>query len=181
MKTSHIRNLYQKLGVQHYYQQYGDHYQNPHWEQIKTLLQQNETRLDYGQVLDFCAGGGEVSWVLQELGYSGMIGSDPFLKDLYQKNLGLTCHDWSFDTVVKKGLTGRYSCIISSFALHLCPAEQLYALTLQLFQATETLVVLTPHKRPALETYHGVDLQYTDHTLTERGKKVFLKVYQYRY
>ncbi len=181
MKPRNIRNLYQQLGVQAYYQQYGEQYQNPHWEQIKALLVQNEPQLDYTQVLDFCAGGGEVSWVLRELGYTGMVGSDPYLQALYLKNLGLPCQDWSFETVVKKGITGYYSCIISSFALHLCPADQLSTLTLQLFQATKTLVVLTPHKRPALEIYDGVELLYSDYSLTEKGKKVFLKAYRYCY
>lgn len=181
MKERSIRNLYQQLGVDAYYQQYGYTYQNPHWEQITALLTQNSKRLDYSRVLDFCAGGGEVSWALKELGYSHTVGSDPFLHELYEKNIGQPCHAWSFEEVVKKGLPESYSCIISSFALHLCPPEQLYALTIQLFQATDTLVVLTPHKRPVLEQYAGVELAYTDHALTPRGKKVFLKVYHYAF
>lgn len=181
MKPKSIRNLYEQLGVKAYYQQYGNQYQNPHWEQITALLRQHEARLDYSQVLDFCAGGGEVSWVLQELGYQNMVGSDPYLKDLYEKNIGQPCYDWSFDRVVRRGVEGQYSCIISSFALHLCPEEQLYALTLQLFQASDTLVVLTPHKRPALEQYAGVDLTHSDHAFTPKGKKVFLKIYRYAF
>ncbi len=176
-----IRNLYARLGVDAYYQQYGYEYQNPHLEQIATLLEQNQTRLDYRQVLDFCAGGGEVSLILKELGFPNSQGSDPYLQALYQKNTGQPCFPWSFESVVKKGIEGQYSCIIGSFALHLCPSDLLYALVLQLFQHTDLLVVLTPHKRPALEQYEGVTLAFSDYALTEKGKKVHLKAYQYAY
>lgn len=176
-----IRNLYAQLGVDAYYQQYGYAYQNPHLEQITTLLTQNKERLDYSQVLDFCAGGGEVSLILQQLGFPDSIGSDPYLQELYQKNTQQTCYNWSFETAVKQGLDGQYSCIICSFALHLCPSDLLYALVLQLFQHSSLLVVITPHKRPILEQYEGVELAFSDYTLTAKGKKVHLKAYQYAY
>lgn len=176
-----IRNLYAQLGVDAYYQQYGYAYQNPHLEQIAALLEQNQARLDYSAVLDFCAGGGEASLILKQLGFPNSRGSDPYLQELYQKNTQQTCAAWSFEDVVKKGIEGTYSCIICSFALHLCPPELLYALVVQLFQHSSTLVIITPHKRPALEQYEGVSLVFSDYALTEKGKKVHLKAYQYAY
>lgn len=176
-----IRNLYAQLGVDAYYQQYGYAYQNPHLEQIAALLEQNQEQLDYSQVLDFCAGGGEVSLILKQLGFPNSIGSDPYLQELYEKNTQQPCFPWSFETVVKQGIEGQYSCIVCSFALHLCPSELLYALVIQLFQHSSTLVVLTPHKRPALEQYEGVNLIFSDYSLTAKGKKVHLKAYQYAY
>jgi hypothetical protein len=176
-----IRNLYAQLGVDAYYQQYGYQYQNPHLEQIAVLLKKNQARLDYRQVLDFCAGGGEVSLILKNLGFPNSKGSDPYLRELYQKNTGQACYDWSFESAVKQGIVGQYSCIVCSFALHLCPSELLYALVVQLFQHSSMLVILTPHKRPALEQYEGVSLAFSDHALTAKGKKVHLKAYQYAY
>lgn len=176
-----IRNLYAQLGVDAYYQQYGYAYQNPHLAQIAQLIHQNKERLDYSQVLDFCAGGGEVSMVLQQLGFADSVGSDPYLQELYQKNTQLPCYSWSFEQVVKQGLEGQYSCIICSFALHLCPKELLYALVVQLFQHSNMLVVITPHKRPILENYAGVELAFQDYALTDKGKKVHLKAYRYVY
>jgi hypothetical protein len=44
--------------------------------------------------------------------------------------------------------------------------------------AAPVLVVITPHKRPALEELPGIELVWEDFELTERGKKVRLKVYQ---
>ncbi len=46
--------------------------------------------------------------------------------------------------------------------------------------AAPVLVVITPHKRPALEELPGIELVKEDFELTERGKKVRLKQYQLR-
>ncbi|MCP4442186.1 MAG: class I SAM-dependent methyltransferase [Aureispira sp.] len=177
----HIRKLYEQLGVDKYYRQYGDEYQNPHVGQVQELLVNNEKHIDYSQVLDFCAGGGEVSWILKELSYTSITGSDPFTHKLYTKNLGQPCAKWTFDDVIKGKLKGQYSAIVCSFAMHLCPPERLYPLMLQLFQCSPTLVILTPHKRPALEELEGVELSHVDYALTAKGKKVFLKIYKLSY
>lgn len=176
-----IRSLYAQLGVNAYYRHYGYTYQNPHLNQIIALLTQNQQHLDYSEVLDFCAGGGEVSLILKQLGFPNSKGSDPYLQELYQKNTQQPCYSWSFETVVKQGIEGSYTCIICSFALHLCPHELLYALIIQLFQHSPLLVVITPHKRPALEQYEGINLAFSDYSLTEKGKKVHLKAYKCAY
>ena len=80
-----------------------------------------------------------------------------------------------------ENMSGNYSCIICSFAMHLCPKEKLYPLVIQLFQHSENLVILTPHKRPELELLSGVELVFTDFAKTEKGKKVFLKHYKFSY
>ncbi|MEY4204412.1 MAG: hypothetical protein RL013_2116, partial [Bacteroidota bacterium] len=96
---------------------------------------------------------------------------------LYEKKTGLPCHRYSFMDVVKNGLDGAYSTIISSFAMHLCPHKDLFSLTWNLFQATPLLVIITPHKRPELELIPGVELCWQDITEDERGKKVRIKAY----
>jgi hypothetical protein len=63
--------------------------------------------------------------------------------------------------------------------MHLCPEKQLYPLVIKLFAHTKSLVIITPHKRPALETLTGVELDFTDFVLTKRGKKVQLKHFIY--
>lgn len=177
----HIRKLYEQLGVDKYYKQYGDEYQNPHIDQVHELLTGNEQAIDYSHVLDFCAGGGEVSLILESLGYQNIEASDPFTHKLYSKNLAKPCAKWTFDEVIKGKLTGQYSAVICSFAMHLCPPEKLYPLTLQLFQCSPVLVIITPHKRPALEELDAVELIHIDHAFTAKGKKVFLKVYKLSY
>ncbi|MCH2044001.1 MAG: hypothetical protein MK212_07630 [Saprospiraceae bacterium] len=177
MEQEHIRKLYERLGVDRFYQDYGDQYTNPHEAQVKQLVLQNQERLDYSSVLDFCAGGGEVSQILLNLGYVDFKASDPYTYRLYEQKLGKKCEKWSFDQVLRGQMSGEYSCIICSFAMHLCDENKLYNLCVQLFQHTASLVILTPHKRPVLENFEGIDLVFEDHVLTPKGKKIYLKTY----
>ncbi len=176
-----IRPLYEALGAEGYYKAHGDTYENPHFLQIQALLERNFNRMDTSKVLDFSAGGGEVTQVLTALGCTNIEGSDPFTADLYTRNTGKNCLPLSFEDVIKKGISDKYSVIISSFALHLCPPKDLYPLMWQLFQAAPSVVVLTPHKRPELELLDGIELVHADAVVTERGKQVRLKMYQFKH
>lgn len=167
-----IRNLYSELGVEAYYRLYGEEYANPHFPQVRELLRNNAHRIDYSHVLDFCCGGGEVSLVLRELGFDQTEGCDPYTQSLFEANLGRPCLSWSFQDVIQGKLQGRYSAVICSFAMHLCPEKQLYPLVQALFRCAPLLFILTPHKRPELERLEGVELSFEDVALTGRGKKV---------
>lgn len=177
--TQKIRPLYDEFGPEGYYQAFGSAYENPHLPQIQALLQRNFQRLDCsGMVLDFAAGGGEVATVLQELGAQNLLGCDPFTHALFESKTGLPCLKLDFKDVIRAGIPGQFSLIVSSFALHLCPIKDLFSLTWNLLQAAPLLVVITPHKRPELEKIPGVMLAWEDAVLTERGKKVRMKAYQ---
>lgn len=174
-----IRPLYDSCGVEGYYRDHAGTYENPHFPEIKLLLERNFSRFDCsGGVLDFAAGGGEVTRVLQALGVQNITGCDPYTFLLYEKNTGLPCLRRSFKEVVKGEPVGQYSLIVSSFALHLCPLKDLFPLTWNLLQAAPLLVVLTPHKRPELEKLPGIVLDWEDVTETDRGKKVRMKAYR---
>ena len=194
-----IRTEYAEKGVEEYYKTHADVYENPHFPYIKSLLQQNEHRIDYARVLDFSSGGGEVTLILSELTLSDkemshkkkdnrFIGCDPFTFKLYEKNTGYRCLPLSFEDVVKGKMTPfitpsvliPFSAIICSFGMHLCPEKMLYSLVYQLFMYSKNIVIITPHKRPQLEKLSSVELAFDDFVLTERGKKVFLKSYQLR-
>ena len=174
-----IRPLYDQYGPDAYYQVHADTYENPHFPQIEALLVRNLPRFDSDKgILDFAAGGGEVTRVLLSQGIQTIRGSDPYLYELYERNTGCICDRYTFSDVVKKGLPERYSTIISSFALHLCPPKDLFSLAWNLLDAASLLVVITPHKRPALETLPGIQLLWEDWELTEKEKKVRLKAYK---
>ncbi len=174
-----IRPLYEKYGAESYYREHAADYANPHFPEISQLLKRNFTRFDCsGGVLDFACGGGEVTQVLQQLGADPITGCDPFTFELYERQTGCTCLHYSFKEVLKGMSVGHYSLIISSFALHLCPAKDLFSLTWNLFQSAPTLVVITPHKRPELEKLPGIELVWEDAATTEKGKKVKLKTYR---
>jgi hypothetical protein len=180
-----IREEYADHGVEAFYKTNAHVYENPHFPYIQSLLEQSKTRLDYSSVLDFCGGGGEVSVILKGMGFENSVGCDPFTHKLFEKNTGKKCWRFSFEDVVKRKLTAKYppsvkkpfSSIVCSFGMHLCPEKMLQPLVFQLFTLTDTLVIITPHKRPVLEEIEGVQLAFNDFTLTERGKKVFLKAY----
>lgn len=174
-----IRHLYEEHGAEAYYREHADGYANPHFPQIEALISANLQRLDTsGGVLDFSAGGGEVTLSLQKNNVENITGCDPFTFDLFEKNTGRPCLRFSFKDVIKGAPLGRYSLIVSSFALHLCPASDLFLLAWNLLQAAPLLVVITPHKRPELEKLPGIELVWEDDACTERGKKVRLKVYR---
>ncbi len=177
MEENAIRNKYQELGVEGFYTQYGADYSNPHEAQIRQLLLQNQDRIDYNKVLDFCCGSGEVSRTLIEAGYGHVFASDPFTYEAYQKNCGRECWQYTFEDVIRTPIPEQFSVVICSFAMHLCPDEQLFPLVYQLFQSTSQLVIITPHKRPELEQLEGVQLAFEDFCLTAKGKQVRLKAY----
>lgn len=176
-KTKGIREEYAEIGVTEYYESKGNTYTNPHFPQIRQLLLQNQHRLDYSKVLDFCCGSGEVSQVLQELKYPLPIACDPFTQKAYQTNFDRECLSFSFEDVIRRKLNGNFSTIICSFAMHLCPEKQLYPLVANLFALSPNIVIITPHKRPVLERLTNVELTFEDFVLTERGKKIRLKSY----
>ena len=178
-----IRNEYADMGVEDYYRNHGDVYENPHFPYIQQLLEQNQHRIDYTKTLDLACGGGEVTLILRGLGFDDSIGCDPFTGSLFEKNTGKACLALSFEDIVKGALTNNpstnnyFTTTISSFAMHLCPTKQLFSLVAQLFLLTKNIAIITPHKRPELEKLANVQLLFEDFVLTERGKKVFLKSY----
>ena len=176
-----IRTEYAEKGVEAYYRTQANAYENPHFPYIQQLLEQNKGRIDYAKILDLACGGGEVALILRGLGFENTVGCDPFTKRLFVKNTGLPCFNYSFEDIVKGRLVakveGQFSSIISSFGMHLCDEKMLYSLTNQLFMLTKNVVIITPHKRPQLEYFTEFDLNFEDFVLTERGKKVFLKIY----
>ena len=176
---NHIRHKYEELGAAEYYRSQGDIYENPHFPQVKALIMRNYGRWNCpdGKILDFCAGGGEATLALRECGHQQLAGSDPFTYSLYEKNTGIPCQQISFEDLVKGTNLDRYELIICSFALHLCPEKDLFPVVWSLFSAAPLLAVITPHKRPELERIPGVRLLWEDAELTERSKKVRLKVY----
>ena len=113
-----------------------------------------------------------------ELGYTLPQASDPYTQKACRKSFEQQCWNFSFEDIIKGKLTGHVSSIICSIAMHLCLEKQLYPLVYQLFQHSKQLIIITPHKRPELEKLDGVELDFTDFAFTERGKKVFLKMYE---
>ena len=158
---SDSRPAYDEHGVTGFYRQFGASYRNPHETILQNLLKRValEWKLDLKNVLDLACGSGEATLVLQELG-AKVSGIDPYTFEAYFERTKLEAEPFSFDDIANGILEGRrYSLVVCSFALHLVEISRLPALLYQLAQMTDTLVILTPHKRPQIKSEWGWKLE----------------------
>jgi SAM-dependent methyltransferase len=156
-----IRPQYEAHGVTGFYEQFGATYSNPHETQIKLLLEKliPDWNLDLSSVLDLACGSGEVSSVILRHG-GNVTGIDPFTYEAFQRRTGLEAERLSFEDIANGVLEGRrFSLIVCSFALHLVEVSRLPNLAFQLAQIADTLLILTPHKRPNLKQESGWKLK----------------------
>jgi hypothetical protein len=153
-----IRAAYEKHGAREFYEQSGARYRNPHEPQIRRSLERavQTWRPDLSRVLDLAAGSGEVTLALRDLGAGSVEGADPYTADAYQARTGNTAEQFSFEDIAAGVLAGRrYSLVACSFALHLCEPSRLPAVAYQLSLVANSLLILTPHKRPHLRPEWG--------------------------
>ena len=169
---------YKKCGVENYYKENSEEYVNLHESQIKDLLIRNFSKFNFNSVLDLCCGGGEVTKILLEKGVKNIKGADPYTFKLYIKNTGKPCIDLSFKGILKGEMNGDYTAIICSFAFHLINKKDLFMIVNELFRHTKTIIIIAPHKRPFIERVNGANLKFSDYSLTPKGKKVYLRVYE---
>jgi SAM-dependent methyltransferase len=159
---SGARDWYQD-GVGDHYRSHGSEYANPHAAIIDTCVRLwvEEVRPDTTSVLDLACGAGELTTALRRAGVVGeFAGIDPYTREAYDKQTGLRCEPMTFEQVANGGLGARhYSLIGCSFAMHLCPASILPALCVELAQRAPMLLILTPHKRPAIRLEWGWELE----------------------
>ena len=143
-----IRSIYESIGVEAFYSS-GMEYENPHARQIEALIRNNSAALPLENVLDLACGTGLVTSVLKTLGHP-VIGLDPFRSAEYTTRTGCPCYRMSFKDIVNDGLPKEFSCIICSFALHLCKHSMLPDLLWRLSERSNTLVVISPSKFPLI-------------------------------
>jgi SAM-dependent methyltransferase len=153
-----IREEYERHGADAYYRQFGSTYRNPHEDSIVRCLQLATERwpMDLSRVLDLAAGSGEVTLALRELGAKSIDAIDPYTADAFAQRTGRSAEAFDFAQIAAGALEGRsYSLIVCSFALHLCEPSRLPGLMYQLSLVGDSLLVLTPHKRPRIEREWG--------------------------
>ena len=94
--------------------------------------------------------------MVRELGARIVTGVDPFTAEAYAARTGSAAETHSFADIAAGSMTGRrFSLIVCSFALHLCEISRLPALLYQLGQMSDSLLILTPHKRPQIQREWG--------------------------
>lgn len=161
MMSDSIRGEYEEHGVHGYYEQFGATYRNPHEKIIGEVLRAAVAKWkpDLRRVLDLACGSGEVTLALQKLGCTAIDGIDPYTGEAYQKRTGKTADPYTFEQIAAGMLADRqnekYSLIVCSFAMHLVEESRLPMLVYQLMVIAESLLILTPHKRPMLKPEWG--------------------------
>ncbi len=176
-----VRQGYDQLGVSAFYQTHGTDYQNPHERILHLLLTQwvKSKNLPVStRFLDLACGSGEVTSLLQHLGFQNITGFDPYTHVAYEIRTGLVAHDYSFEAIANGSLLRKhpefeFDVIICSFAMHLCAPSWLPLLCLQLAGISSIMLILTPHKRPEIGRDWGWEM--LEEQLFER---VRLRAYQ---
>jgi len=143
-----VRNEYAEIGVENYYLKHSKDYSNPHEKTIKNLLIIAEQNNFIGKkVLDLACGSGEVTSALLNFDHE-ITGLDPYTTDFYREKTSNKVLKLSFKDIILGKLTEKFDTIICSFALHLCDISMLPNLLWKLSEISNTLIVITPHKRP---------------------------------
>ncbi len=153
-----IRAEYERHGARQFYERSGGQYRNPHEPVVERVLRAAVTKWspDLSRVLDLACGSGEVTLVLRSLGAGTIHGIDPFTADAYRERTGADAERLTFEEIAAGALAGRcYSLIVCSFALHLVEPSRLPTLAHQLSRVADSLLILTPHKRPVLKPEWG--------------------------
>ncbi|MFB2934437.1 methyltransferase domain-containing protein [Aerosakkonemataceae cyanobacterium BLCC-F154] len=158
MNKKAIRNEYEAYSVPGFYEKFGDEYRNPHEVIVKRVIEEsvNRWQLNCQQVLDLACGSGEVTLALQSSGVTNITGIDPYTYNAYFQRTGKQAEVYTFEDIAAGVLTGRnYSLIVCSFALHLVAESRLPLLLYQLSLVGDTMLIITPHKRPQLKAEWG--------------------------
>jgi len=157
-----IRSKYKQFGVKDFYTFHGGDYKNPHELSIKKSIDYiyDNWNLDFSKVLDLAAGKGEITKILEIKGIKDIEAVDGYLSNEYMKETGKKCYNMTFDDISKGSLRGRfYSLIICSYALHLLEESKLPMFLLQLPEITDSLLIISPHKKPYIKDGWGWELK----------------------
>lgn len=157
-----VRSKYQKYGVKNFYEFNYDQYNNPHEPIIhKSISFVNDNwNSDFTKVLDLACGKGEVTKILNKLGYINIDAVDAYSCKYYEKETKKKCSPLSFDDIINGDLDDEhYSIVVCSFALHLLETSKLPIFLYKLSQISEQLLILSPHKKPEIREEWGWSLQ----------------------
>jgi hypothetical protein len=85
--------------------------------------------------------------------------SPPHLLPAFKERTGLDCDRISFEDIEAGALIERrFDCIFCSFALHLVKEDRLLTVCVQLAIVSPHLIIISPHKKPHIESEMGWNL-----------------------
>ena len=162
-----MRTAYDELGAAGYYEAHGAQYTNPHEPTIAVALvnaleawREMIGPLPLRRALDLGCGSGEATAVLASWeGAADCVidACDPYTFEAFERRIGRPAEQWSFEDIAAGILDDRppYDLVVASFALHLVGASYLYTTLAALARSSRLLVIVTPHKRPAVDPSTG--------------------------
>ncbi len=140
-----VRNEYQSVGVDNYYIQNSETYENPHSKFALDCLDAL-WRDEFINVLDFACGDGLVSKHLAKTKSCNVFGCDKFLYERYSRETGNTAFSYSFEDVAN-GLANfpEFDVIVFSYAIDIVEKSYLSNLLYMLSLFTKHLIVIRPN------------------------------------
>jgi hypothetical protein len=154
-----IRKNYELLGVDDFYKQIGNDYNNPHLPDIKECIikiKEEYKDISLNNVLDLSSGLGEVSNILMELGFINIIGCDPYLYNEYKNKFNKECLNFDF-VDIQQGKLNKYKfdTVICSYAMHLADKTILAEMLWNLSLISKNLIILSPNNNPIIKKEYG--------------------------
>ena len=153
-------------GAVGWYAEHGSTYRNPHEDAVAAMVvravRTSPDSFAAGRILDLACGSGEVTLALRETGIdpTRIDAADPFTGAAYFARTGTMPAVWTFADIAQGALVRRrWSTVVCSYGLHLCEASWLAPVCVALAGAADSLVVITPHKRPVIRAAWGWALE----------------------
>lgn len=169
-----IRTQYAQVGVETYYETNADTYTNPHEPIITELIQESTEIVDYGNaVLDLCCGNGLATKVLEQK-VKHIVGNDPYMYQQYTEQTNQFCYKYDFKQLSQACPINNVDTVICSFALHLCDESLLPNVLYNLSLIANTLVVITPNKKPTINMFWELQNEIVK-------ERVRLRIYKTKY
>lgn len=169
-----IRHYYETLGVQRYYEEFGNTYKNPHEARLLAVLSEVIEKYisDNSRVLDFASGDGLVSRLLTEYQSRTMSieGCDPYTRDLYIKKTGLPCSSHTFLDVATGQLDKSFDTVICCYAYHLIDKSLVHDFLYYLSTKCRRFIVISQTKNICLQS------NYWNLTINLKRDKVYVFV-----
>lgn len=149
-----IRHYYETLGVQKYYEEYGNHYSNPHESKLFVVLSEVVRKYipENSRVLDFACGDGLVTRYLCESKSIHVEGCDPYTKEQYMKTTNKPCLSYSFLDIATGQLDKTYDVVICCYAYHLIDKSLVHDFLYYLSTKCQRFIVVSQTKNIHLQS-----------------------------
>ena len=161
-----IRNQYEEFGVDNYYLEHGDEYQNPHAQDVIKCLRYFYCKEKYRKILDFACGDGLVSkWIGKR---SEVVGCDGYLQERYKRETGNRCYNHTFQDICNFNnfIENNFDLIVFSYAIDLVDRNYINQLLYRLSTISTEMLVIRPNKHIISEDFWNIK------TVVREGKSV---------